>query len=90
MEEVIDRLVDKMGENHIERLTKGECSIANGYVFNDLLTNFERISDHCSNIAISTIALEKGSIDFHAYEMEVVNDQLFKELFQKYKEEFKI
>lgn len=90
MEEVIDRLVDKMGENHIERLTKGECSIANGYVFNDLLTNFERISDHCSNIAISTISLEKGTIDFHAYEMEVVNDQLFKELFQKYKEEFKI
>ena len=53
LEEVIDDLCDEMKLRHVERLQKGGCTIVHGFVFNDLITNFERVSDHCSNIAVA-------------------------------------
>ena len=67
LEEVIDDLCDKMKLRHVERLQKGQCTITQGFVFNDLSTNFERVSDHCSNIAVAIIELEAGSFDTHEY-----------------------
>ncbi|MBO4747055.1 MAG: Na/Pi cotransporter family protein [Clostridiales bacterium] len=67
LEEVIDDLCDKMKLRHVERLQKGQCTISQGFVFNDLSTNFERVSDHCSNIAVAIIELEAGSFDTHEY-----------------------
>ena len=67
LEELIDELCDKAKLLHIERLQSGECTIAQGFVLNDLLTDFERVSDHCSNIAAAMIELEEEEFDTHRY-----------------------
>ena len=67
LEELIDNLSDEMKHRHVDRLQKGICTLQHGFVFNDLITNFERISDHCSNIAIAMIELEKDAFDTHDY-----------------------
>ena len=67
LEEVIDELCDKCKLHHIERLQTGACTIIPGFVLNDLLTNFERVSDHCSNIAAAMIELEDDEFDTHRY-----------------------
>ena len=67
LEELIDNLCDEMKLHHIDRLQKGICTLNHGFVFNDLLTNLERISDHCSNIAVALIELESDSFDTHEY-----------------------
>ncbi len=65
LEQVIDRLCQKMREKHTIRLQKGKCTIGQGYVFNDLIADFERVSDHCSNIAIVIVDLMSNSLDVH-------------------------
>jgi phosphate:Na+ symporter len=67
LEQVIDKLSSKLKELHIERLQNNECTIELGFIFTDLLTNFERISDHCSNIAVYTIQLPSDMLDTHKY-----------------------
>ena len=67
LEEVIDDLSDEMKMRHIDRLQHGRCTIANGFVFNDLITNFERISDHCSNIALAIIEMQASTLAGHEY-----------------------
>ena len=67
LEELIDNLCDEMKLHHIDRLQKGICTLHHGFVFNDLLTNLERVSDHCSNIAVAIIELESENFDAHEY-----------------------
>ena len=67
LEEVIDTLCDELKLHHVDRLQKGLCTIKLGFVFNDLLTNYERVADHCSNIAVAMIELESNSFDTHEY-----------------------
>jgi phosphate:Na+ symporter len=67
LEETIDRLIAEMRSRHIRRLQSGECTMQLGFVLGDLLTNFERVSDHCSNIAVSVIEEREGDVDRHAY-----------------------
>ena len=65
LEQAIDRICLKMRERHAARLQKGKCTISQGYVFNDLIADFERVSDHCSNIAIVIVDLMSNSLDVH-------------------------
>ncbi len=65
LEQVIDRLCRKMREKHTERLQKGKCTILNGYIFNDLVADLERVSDHCSNIGLVIAELEDNAMDVH-------------------------
>ena len=65
LEQIIDKLCRKMKEKHTIRLQKGKCTISQGYVFNDLIADFERVSDHCSNIAIVIVDLISNSLDVH-------------------------
>ena len=67
LEDVIDTLCDAMKHHHVERLQAGSCTILQGFIFNDMLTNFERISDHCSNVAVAVIGMDAGSFDSHEY-----------------------
>ena len=92
LEEVIDDLCDQMKLHHVERLQTGRCSISQGFVFNDLMTNFERISDHCSNIAVALIEIYSGSFATHEYLGTIKskrNDQ-FERYFDEYKARFAI
>ena len=67
LEQVIDELKDTLRTNHIARLQRGECSLAAGFVLSDLLTNLERVSDHCSNIAGCLLDMKNERIDLHKY-----------------------
>ncbi|MBO5859716.1 MAG: Na/Pi cotransporter family protein [Clostridia bacterium] len=67
LEQVIDGMVDEIKSRHISRLTGGNCTIELGFVLSDLLTNFERISDHCSNIAVCVLRIHDSVFDTHQY-----------------------
>jgi len=67
LEEVVDELCDQLKLRHVDRLQHGRCTISQGFVFNDLVTNLERVSDHCSNVAIALIELSSGTFDTHEY-----------------------
>ena len=67
LEEVIDDLKDTLKSRHIERLQNNECTVELGFVFTDILTNYERISDHCSNIAVYTLQMDSDKLDAHKY-----------------------
>lgn len=67
LEQVIDRLKLKIKANHIARLQTGDCSMEMGFILSDLLTNFERVADHCSNIAVCLIEIAHGSFETHEY-----------------------
>ena len=86
LEQVIDKICRKMRDKHTSRLRKGKCTIANGYVFNDLISDFERVSDHCSNIAIVQVELEDNALDVH--EMSETLKQEHAHLFDTYFEEY--
>lgn len=68
MEEVIDYLSEEVKKRHMKRLRKGKCSIEMGFVLADLTTNYERVSDHCSNIALAMLQLNEDSFDTHEYQ----------------------
>lgn len=67
LEQVIDNLTATIKSNHIDRLQHGSCTIEMGFVLSDILTNCERISDHCSNIAVAVIEVENDDFDTHKY-----------------------
>lgn len=67
LEQVIDSLILETKRNHINRLQSGNCTIQLGFVLSDLLTNYERVSDHCSNIAVAIIECQHGTFDTHEY-----------------------
>ena len=66
LEEAVDQMCDALRERHLGRLKAGECSIESGIVFLDLLTNAERVSDHCSNVAARIVGMEADDLDAHA------------------------
>ena len=68
MEETIDYLSEEMKKRHIKRLRKGKCTIEMGFVLSDITTNYERVSDHCSNIAICLLQLNEEGFDTHEYQ----------------------
>ena len=67
LEELIDDLCDAVKMHHVQRIQSGDCTLSHGFVFNDLLTNFERVADHCSNVAVAMIELRADVFDTHEY-----------------------
>ncbi len=92
LEEVIDGLCDQMKLHHVERLKTGECTLGHGFVFNDLLTNYERAADHCSNIAVAIIELESDSFDTHEYlsSIKEMRDASFTRYYDEYREKYTV
>lgn len=92
LEEVIDDLVETIKLNHVKRLQKGNCTIVQGFIMSDILTNYERISDHCSNIALGIIEISKTSFESHAYVNKLVSsdDPKFRRYFNEFKEKYSI
>lgn len=92
LEQVVDRLTAQIKANHITRLQKGDCTIELGFVLSDLLNNFERVSDHCSNIAVAMIEVARESFDTHKYLKAVKseNNADFSERFNEYEIKYRI
>ena len=90
LEEIVDGLCDEMKSHHVERLQQGACTLGQGFVFNDLLTNYERVADHCSNIAVAIIELESDSFDTHEYLSSVkeMKDSSFARYYDEYKQKY--
>ena len=89
LEQVIDRLTAVCKDNHIRRLQKGACTIEGGFVLSDLLNNYERISDHCSNVAVAIIEVEHNSFDTHKYLNGVkYGNSTFNEIYEAYSEKY--
>lgn len=90
LEEIIDTLCDEMKSHHIDRLQQGVCTLNQGFVFNDLLTNFERVADHCSNIALAVIELQSDSFDTHEYvrSLKMMKDESFARYYDEYKQTY--
>lgn len=90
LEQLIDELCDALKLNHIHRLQSGNCTLHQGFVFNDLLTGYERISDHCSNIAVAMIELESDVFDTHEYlnSVKALRSDNFNLYFEEYKKRF--
>lgn len=90
LEDVIDQLRNELKTRHIERLRNGKCTIELGFILQDLLTNFERVSDHCSNIAVYIIQINDNSMDTHEYmvELKKLDRSEFMDEFNDYKEKY--
>ncbi len=92
LEEWIDVLCDTLKLNHVERLQKGDCSLTQGFVFNDLLGDCERVADHCSNIALALIELQSDEFDTHGYiiDLKERRSHNFDAMYQAYSEEYSL
>lgn len=90
LEQVIDLLVETIRLKHTSRLQSGECTIERGFVLADILNNYERISDHCSNIAIAVIEAGTDALDPHEYirQLKATDNPRFQSLFAGYKEKY--
>lgn len=90
LEEVIDTMCKEMKDRHITRLSKGNCSYETSMYFEDLVTDYERVSDHCSNIAVSMIEGGKGQFDTHTYlsNNAVDNSEWFTTKINEYAEKY--
>ena len=92
LEQVVDDLKDKIKLKHIRRLQEGRCTIELGFVLNDILTDLERVSDHCSNIAGLVLEMSHSEMDLHKYLKKVKKDpdSKFSELFESYSHKYSL
>ena len=92
LEQIVDVLRVKMKEGHIDRMQTGMCTQQTGFVYSDLITNCQRISDHCSNLAVSLIRTDVDKLDAHAYlgGLKSGEDREFVELYNQYKKKYNL
>lgn len=92
LEQVIDNLKVELRAKHSKRIENGECSVENGILFFDIVNAFERIADHCSNLAVCIIELSQNSYKPHSYLRVIKNDEskTFAEAFEKYLNKYKL
>lgn len=92
LEQVIDRLKIKIKDGHINRLRQGDCTMELGFILSDLLTNYERVADHCSNIAVCIIELAHNSFETHEYlnRVKYGDEKEFNEMYEHYSSKYAI
>lgn len=92
LEQVVDDLRDKIKSKHIKRLQEGRCTIELGFILSDLLTDLERVSDHCSNIAGLVLEMEHQGMDIHKYlrQMKKAPESEYNKLYDEYSDKYSI
>jgi len=92
LEQVIDNLTDEIKANHVTRLKNGHCTIEMGFVLSDLLTNCERVSDHCSNVAVAQIETAQNMYKAHEYisNLKMGGNEEYREAFEEYSTKYAI
>ncbi len=88
LEQVVDDLKNELRTRHILHMKKSECSIEAGFVWSDLLTNLERVSDHCSNVALCVLDLKKHTLSAHETQHERKDVPEFAEQYRRYSEKY--
>ncbi len=92
LEQVIDVMTVEVKQRHIKRLRKGKCTIELGLILQDIITNFERVSDHCSNVAVCMIQVSEDGFDTHEYldDLKAEGNVWFNEKYDELKEKYKL
>lgn len=90
LEQVIDSLNSSLKNHHIERLQSGKCTIELGFILSDVMTDFERISDHCSNIAVCVSQIHSGSFDTHEYLHALKKEEEFEAEYKELKKQYQL
>ena len=91
LEEVVDHLNMEEKRRHISRLRQGKCTIELGFILSDISTNFERVADHCSNIALYLLQINEGGMETHEYVNELnQEDEDFRKEYLEYKEKYSL
>ncbi len=92
LEQVIDKLNRKIKNGHIARLRQGDCTMELGFILSDLLNNYERVADHCSNIAVCIIEITHDSFETHEYlnQLKSSGEQSFNDMYAFYKQKYYI
>lgn len=91
LEQVISKLCTEIKERHIDRLKTGVSTVEKGIIHSDLLTSFERIADHCSNIGVYIVQIKKKALENHQYLKELrANDQSFKDYYKFFREKYSL
>ena len=90
LEQVIDNLIRQARSSHLKRLNEGRCTIEMGFVLADVLNNYERVSDHCSNIAVAIIEAESDRYDSHDYldSIKTGENREFQQAYKNYSEKY--
>lgn len=90
LEQVIDGLILEARRHHIKRLQSGICTIEHGFILNDILTSYSRVSDHCSNIAVAVIESQHGTFDTHEYldAVKTMDNPEFRRMYDTFAEKF--
>ena len=90
LEQVIDNLIRQARSSHLKRLNEGRCTIEMGFVLADVLNNYERVSDHCSNIAVAVIEAESDRYDSHEYldSIKTGENKAFQQSYKQYSEKY--
>ncbi len=88
LEHIVNILCDDMKMRHVNRLQTGQCTIGIGFIFNDILTNYERISDHCSNIAICMLRLNDPDFMPHEYAINATKTQIYIQNYEEYMDKY--
>lgn len=92
LEEVVDHLRKELKDRHIYRLQNGQCTTELGFIYSDILTNYERVSDHCSNIAVCLLQVNENSFETHSYlhEVKYTGESFFKAQYEEMKEKYQL
>lgn len=92
LEQVVDKLSKQLKASHIERLQNGDCTIELGFIFTDIISNYERVSDHCSNIAVYTMQLPSDMFDAHKYlnQIKSSSNSSFVDDYEKYEAKYQV
>ncbi len=92
LRELINVLCNELKSRHITRLKNGKCEMKQGFAFNNILTDFERIGAHCSNVALALLEVEAEDFDTHEYQKSIreTNNELYTSFYEDYEEQFNI
>ena len=92
LRELINVLCNELKSRHITRLKNGKCEMKQGFAFNNILTDFERIGAHCSNVALALLEVEAEDFDTHEYQKSIreMNNELYTSLYEDYEERYSI
>lgn len=92
LRELINVLCNELKSRHINRLKNGKCEMKQGFAFNNILTDFERIGAHCSNVAVALLEIEAEDFDTHEYQKSIreMNNGLYTSLYEEYEEKYDI
>ena len=92
LEQTVDYLKSAIKKRHVQRLQRNECTIEMGFILADILTNLERVSDHCSNVALCMLEIAQDSLEMHEYQQKIRDNDIsnYNRTYDEYMKKYKL